>query len=90
MRAEHDAVDLDTEVQFQVTLDRVEFFDNEVAGDGAAVSTSGGTAVTTIDHCDFHQNVAAGAGGAAESARPEEHPDGRSPELSLKSGYILF
>ena len=47
-----------------MTLDRVEFFDNEVSGDGAAVSTSGGTALTTIDHCDFHQNVAAGAGGA--------------------------
>ena len=48
----------------QVHLDRVEFHDNEAAGDGAAVTATGKTSHTVIDNCDFHENRAGGAGGA--------------------------
>ena len=70
-----------------MTLDRVEFFDNEVSGDGAAVSTSGGTALTTIDHCDFHQNVAAGAGGAI-AVRGAGYARQPSPALCFGSAAL--
>ena len=48
----------------QVRLDRVEFHNNEVSGDGGAVTATGATSRTVIDNCDFHQNQAGGAGGA--------------------------
>lgn len=48
----------------QVRLDRVEFHDNAVSGDGGAVAATGATSHTVVDNCDFHQNHAGGAGGA--------------------------
>jgi hypothetical protein len=48
----------------QVRLDRVEFHDNAVSGDGGAVTATGATSHTVVDNCDFHQNHAGGAGGA--------------------------
>lgn len=66
----------------QVRLDRVEFHENEVSGDGGAVTAQGATSHTVIDNCDFHQNRAGGAGGAVTVR-------GAGAQLSIKGAHFL-